>query len=80
MFHSQFEIDGIKYMLEAECPQAVWPRVCDRVQKELMRYGKDSAKEVFGRKATSTAYISIMGRTVRVQLTVNPEGINHAVS
>ena len=56
--HTQFVIDGTTYMLESGCPQEVWPRLCDRVQKELMRTGKESAIAMDNK--TGTARFKIM--------------------
>lgn len=73
--HTQFIIDGTTYMLRSDCPQEIWPRLCDRVQKELMRIGKASAAAMVGQTGTVKSTTLIMQRNVGYILTINPKGI-----
>lgn len=77
MYHTNFQVDGVNYMLEANCPQAYWPRLIDKVHKFLEKSGKEVMT-----KLASCETASVRGRSainkefVYFTLTVNPKGLN----
>lgn len=76
MMHSTFVIENTTYLIKSEnCQQAVFPRLVDRVQKELIRYGNKAAAEMGGNTATVVVDTSICQRNVTYTLTINPVGI-----
>lgn len=74
MQHSQFQIDGIDYQLSSDCPTEVFPKLCDRVQKHLIRHGAEAAKAMYG-QATATGKTKFGCGLLSFKLTIHPEGI-----
>lgn len=74
LFSEEFIIDDVRYLLESGCENHVWPNLCDRVKKHLVRIGKEAAKNQFGTaKAIGTTKFGNAG-IVSFKLTINPEG------
>ena len=70
----EFTIDGVNYLLASDCEKAIWPKLCDRVEKHIMLIGKESAKSMYGCKATTKGCTTMCNREVVFHLTINPEG------
>lgn len=74
MQHTQFQIDNINYQLSSDCHQAVFPNLCDRVQRHLIRFGAEAAKSIFG-EATVVGKTKFGCGVLSFKLTINPQGI-----
>jgi hypothetical protein len=74
--HIQFSLDGVEYLLEAKCHQQTWPRLKDRVIRELTRMGKESAKEMYGRTARAMGLTILNKESICFFITINPKGLN----
>ena len=72
--HTQFSIDGVPYQLASDCPQALWPSLCDRVFRHLARIGKEAAQSMYG-EATVTGKTKMNKQLLSFKLTINPQGI-----
>lgn len=70
---TEFTIDGVPYLLESGCEQAIWPKLCDRVIKHLERIGKEAAANQFS-EATVVSVTKLCQRNVTFKLTINPQG------
>jgi hypothetical protein len=75
LFSKEFTIDGIPYLLESGCPNDIWPNLCDRVQKDLIRIGKEAAKSMYS-EATAVGMTKFGSGLVSFKLTINPQGNN----
>lgn len=75
LFSKEFTIDGIPYLLESGCSNDIWPNLCDRVQKDLIRIGKEAAKSMFS-EATAVGKTKFGFGVVTFKLTINPQGNN----
>lgn len=78
MQNTTFQVDGTTYLLEANCHQLIWPRVIDKVHKQIERIGKKSAADMFGHTASARCYTKINNVLVKFNLTINPKGLNIA--
>ena len=76
MQHTNFQIDGVNYLLEASCRPQVWPRLIDRVHKNLERIGKKSAADMCGHTAKACCQTSLNKVLYTFYVTVNPKGLN----
>ena len=75
LFSEEFVIDEVPYLLESGCEQYIWPNLCDRVKKHLVRIGKEAAKSQFGAAtATGTTKFGSCAGVVSFKLTINPQG------
>lgn len=75
MQHTNFQVDGTEYLLQANCNSVQWPRLIDKVHKHLERVGKKSAADMFGHTASARCYTKINNVLVKYSLTINPKGI-----
>lgn len=73
-YSKEFVIDNVSYLLESSCEQRIWPKLCDRVEKELVRIGKEAAKSMYGMaKASGKTRFGNVG-LVTFELTIHPTG------
>lgn len=77
--HVSFQIDNVNYHLESQCQQALWPRVVDKVCRQLERIGKKAAADMYGHSATARGYTTINKQLIKYDLTVNPKGLQLAI-
>ncbi|WJN63853.1 hypothetical protein Erwinia_phage_Fougasse_00061 [Erwinia phage Fougasse] len=73
--HSQFQVDGTQYLVESDCSNAAFPRLVDKVIRQLERIGKHAAAEMYGHEAVVCSYTKINHELVKCKLTVNPKGL-----
>lgn len=71
---SEFQIDGVNYLVKSDCLQQHFPIVVDRIQKELILLHKKKAVEKTPFEATAKLRTSIGGWDVPYTLTINPQG------
>lgn len=76
--HTSFQIDNVNYLMESDCLQADWPRLVDKVQRQLERIGKKAAAQMYGSEAVARSYTKINHRLCKFNLTVNPKGLQLA--
>lgn len=72
-FSEEFICDGIRYKLESNCEQALWPKLRSRVQAFLANRGKEAAKQMFG-QASVGGYTKLNNVLCKFKLTINPKG------
>ena len=75
MFSKEFQIDGVPYLLESDCEPQIWPLLCNRVEKQLVRIGKEAAKSMYGPATVMSCTKFANARyVVPFKLTINPQG------
>lgn len=73
MQSTEFTIDGVLYLLSSSCEQVIWPKLCDRVQKELIRIGKEVSQDIkFTAVVAGTT--KMCNREISFYLTTYPKG------
>lgn len=82
MMFSHFTIGDVEYQVSSHkgCEEAVWPRIVDKVQREVMRKHHKAAGLVPKVQASVELAIDFGNRERSVILTIYPQGIAHAFS
>lgn len=82
MMFSHFTIGDIEYQVTnaSNCALVNWPRLVDKVQREVMRKHHKAAELVPRVQASVKLAVDFGNQERTVILTIHPEGIAHAFS